>query len=156
MQNHANHAQDYQSPLWQKTMKNDVWYVWVYHPKNAKACKIMKYGHAKSCKPCTRPALLWLAQKIMENDVWYVWVYLQKTAKLCKIMQNVHEKSCKSCTRLAPLWSAKKNHEKWCMIHGGNFSISSLGTHSNLKGKANKGGKTCFPTLSHTFFFNKW
>ena len=90
LENHANHAQDYQSPLWQKTMKNDVWYVWVYHPKNAKACKIMKYGHAKSCKPCTRPALLWLAQKIMENDVWYVWVYLQKTAKSCKMVMKNH------------------------------------------------------------------
>ena len=117
MQNHANHAQDYQSPLWQKTMKNDVWYVWVYHPKNAKACKIMKYGHAKSCKPCTRPALLWLAQKIKENDVWYVGVCLQKNAKSCKIMQNGHEKSCKSCTRLAPLWSAKKimKNDVWYM-----------------------------------------
>ena len=65
--------------LWlaQKNMKNDVWYVGVYHPKNAKSCKIMQNGHEKSCKSCTRLAPLWSAKKIMKNDVWYMGVTSQ-------------------------------------------------------------------------------
>ena len=41
-----------------------------------------------------------------------------------------------------------KNHRMLCKIHGGNFSISSLGIQIwHLKGKQTKVDKTCFLTL---------
>ena len=63
--------------------------------------------------------------------------------------------SCKIMHKTITIVTGSKNHEKWCMIHGGNFSISSLGTHFKLYGKANKGGKTIMPshTFSHFFLF---
>ena len=54
------------------------------------------------------------------------------------------------------IMTGSKNHEKWCIIHGGVLlNLKLWWTLQPLKGKANNGGKTCFPRCSQIFFFDK-
>ena len=79
--------------------------------------------------------------------------------KRSKIMQNHAKWSCKILQIMhitITIMTGSKNHEKWCIIHGGVLlNLKLWWTLQPLKGKANNGGKTCFPRCSQIFFFDK-
>ena len=100
-----------------------------------------------------------------DGMVWYNQVKIMQKMKMvmqnhAKIMQNL-TKSCNFCKIMHKsiiTMTSSKNHEKWCMIHGGkppNWSQEHIWyVYLRLFRSVGNVGKNIFPTLSHTFFWH--
>ena len=124
-----------------------------------KRSKIMQ-NHAKwSCKILQIMHITITIMTSSKNHEKFCLICRGIHNKISKIMQNHAKWSCKILQIMhitITIMTGSKNHEKWCIIHGGVLlNLKLWWTLQPLKGKANNGGKTCFPRCSQIFFFDK-